>query len=135
MQNFSAGDLMSTQQGATPIASDNRDWLEKTIGFFTSENAGVRALDRQQSFNSAESLKNRQFQEYMSNTAHQREIQDLIKAGLNPILSAGGQGASSPSGSAATSGSQPNTGKGFLDTLNKPFQVVNSALNVVKSIK
>ena len=71
-------------------------------------------------FNRKEASKTRAWLEEMSNTAHQREVKDLRTAGLNPILSAHGKGASTPGPSTASSldlgksiasGSQASTAK------------------------
>lgn len=52
--------------------------------------------------NISEAEKNRIFQATMSNSAFQRQMADLQKAGLNPLLAAGMSGASTPSGSTAS---------------------------------
>ena len=68
--------------------------------------AQSQAFAREQmKFNAEQAAIDREWQEKMSNTAHQREVKDLIAAGLNPILSTGGSGASTPSGASAVGAS------------------------------
>jgi len=74
------------------------------LGYMGQQEANrtnVQMNDSTNQWNTAEAKKNRDWQEYMSNTAKRRERHDLEEAGLNPILAANG-GASTPSGGAPT---------------------------------
>jgi len=77
--------------------------------------------------NAKMAAKNRKFQANMSNTAHQREVADLRKAGLNPILSAKLGGASTPPGNVAT---MENSAKAGVEAYNQTKLIKEQVNNI-----
>lgn len=75
-------------------------------------------------FNIHEIRQNRRFQRDMSNTSHQREMEDLKAAGLNPILGAKFGGESTPSG-AAPQIENPEVGSKAINTALSLAQLKN----------
>lgn len=99
------------------------------------------SANTQMQFQANQIAQQRQYETGMSNTAHQRERDDLIKAGLNPLLSVNG-GASTPSTGAATgasaSGSQGSAEKSVNTnpwTGVNPMSVITSALETMGSVQ
>lgn len=95
------GSAIKTAAGAA-LGKFAGDALGSVLGF----GLGYAGNRQQYEYQRALLERQMQFQEYMSNTAHQREVKDLIAAGLNPVLSANG-GASTPAGASASISSSP----------------------------
>lgn len=108
----SAEDVENTSNQINYNEATFLDYLNNLYSGNLDYNRILELSNIQQNFNKNEALANRLWQEQMSNTAYQRQAQDLKLAGYNPALVLGSGGASTPSGSSAYITAQPYTPAG-----------------------
>lgn len=100
--------------------------------FFSSAASMIaQSVDQNNAWSAEQAQKQMDFQERMSNTAHQREVADLKAAGLNPVLSSKLGGASTPNGASA-SGDTSGT-SALVDLLQMSLQTANSAVGAARA--
>ena len=118
--------------GSTSAAILQTDWKKKAndiLSDFGKIKNKINGIEDQQNFNAQEAQKQRDWEERMSNTAHQRELQDFKAAGINPAITAmGGNGAATPNSAAASSGYSGGTLAGI-------GMIINSAANLIHAGK
>ena len=111
----------------TPVSSA----VGSVLGYFGQKDTNVASAEIARdttAANMAESQRNRDFQERLSNSAYQRQVEDMKSAGLNPMLAyIKGGGASSPVGS---------TGQAVNAQYTSPIQgAVSSRLTSAQAAK
>lgn len=89
----------------------SQDYLDAEERYISMASDAQREANE---FNAEQAQIQRDWSEAMSATAHQREIADLRAAGLNPVISAYGSGASVGSGAAASSSNNLTSAFGTL---------------------
>lgn len=114
--------IANTTATAEAAFDKSQQSANQAMAFEASQAAQQMAFQRemlkqQMQFNSAEAQINRQWQQEMRKTAYQDTVQDMIKAGINPILAAqlgatglsGGGAASAGTASGAMAGGHTAT--------------------------
>lgn len=110
--------MMLINQPTSPQKLTN---LTYGIGQLINDVTGTTANNQ---FSAQEAQKQRDWEQYMSNTSYQRAVADLKEAGLNPAMlyASGGQGASTPSGASASA----SRGGASMDVIGSIGNVINS---------
>lgn len=125
VETVGTGGLNQFYEGGSALG--NSGWSSGGIADFIPGVGDARAQERANKINIEQAQLNRDFQERMSSTAYQRAMEDMKKAGLNPMLAYMQGGASAPSGSQATVESASKTG--LFDKALQGYTGISAALD------
>lgn len=114
---LSAGGSLINASSAQKINEQQIEYDKAKMAEQNKFNSAEAELAR--TFSSSEATRQMDFQERMSNSAYQRAVVDMEKAGINPMLAYMQGGASAPSGAAGT-GTSASSGSGGGPALNTP---------------
>lgn len=145
--------MYSPPQTSSPGGSGGGDWMSGTIaaagtiaGSAITSASNAALQDKANKFNaeqaaigrdfaSDEASKNRKWQQMMSSTAYQRAMDDLRKAGLNPMLAYMQGGASTPGGGQAAASTATGQASRMEDFIGKGISAAMDYARYKKELK